>query len=147
LGWGREPFQTYLVQVVTGGGECSCSNNEEEEDTACRLTVTPPRRFVGWCRAWCMRTRDSFVSDPASLITHSVWRQWAEGTSVFWAESFGTSDPHSFLPLTMVTLLLPHSSWTAAIQSGCRDARRNQSHQRTQENVLWRRGGCGQCRG
>jgi hypothetical protein len=41
----------------------------------------------------------------------------------------------------------PHSSWTAAIQSGGRDARHNQSHQRTQGNVLWWRGGCGQRRG
>jgi hypothetical protein len=40
---------------------------------------------------------------------------------------------------TMVTLLLPYSSWTAAIQSGRRDARRNQSHQQTQGNVLWQR--------
>jgi len=41
----------------------------------------------------------------------------------------------------------PHSSWTAAIQSGRRDARRNQSHQRTQGNVLWQRGGRGRLRG
>ena len=36
---------------------------------------------------------------------------------------------------------------TAAIQSGRRGARRYQSHQRTQGNVLWRRGGRGQRRG
>jgi hypothetical protein len=41
----------------------------------------------------------------------------------------------------------PHSSWTAAIQSGRRGARRNQSHQRTQGNVLWQRGGHGRLRG
>jgi hypothetical protein len=40
-----------------------------------------------------------------------------EGTS---EESFGP-----FLLLMMVSLLLPHSSWTAAIQSSRRDARRN----------------------
>jgi hypothetical protein len=33
--------------------------------------------------------------------------------------------------------------WTAAIQSGHRSARRNLSHQRTQGNVLWQRGGRG----
>jgi hypothetical protein len=48
---------------------------------------------------------------------------------------------------TMVYRRLPHSSWTAAIQSGRRDARRNQSHQRTQWNVLWQRGGQGRRRG
>jgi hypothetical protein len=42
---------------------------------------------------------------------------------------------------------LPHSSWTTAIQSGSRDARRYQSHQRTQGNVLWQRGGRGRLRG
>ena len=42
---------------------------------------------------------------------------------------------------------LPHSSWTTAIQSGSRDARRYQSHQRTQVNVLWQRGGRGWLRG
>jgi hypothetical protein len=42
---------------------------------------------------------------------------------------------------------LPHSSWTAAIQSGSRDARRYQSHQRTQGHVLWQRGGRGQLQG
>jgi hypothetical protein len=37
--------------------------------------------------------------------------------------------------------------WTTAIQSGSRDARRYQSHQRTQGNVLWQRGGRGRLRG
>jgi hypothetical protein len=41
----------------------------------------------------------------------------------------------------------PHSSWTDAVQSCLRDARRNQSHQRTQWNVLWQRGGRGWRRG
>ena len=41
----------------------------------------------------------------------------------------------------------PHSSWTDAVQSCLRDARRNQSHQRTQWNVLWQRGGRGRRRG
>ena len=41
----------------------------------------------------------------------------------------------------------PHSSWTAAIHSGGRGARRYQSHQRTQGNVLWQRGGRGWLRG
>ena len=36
---------------------------------------------------------------------------------------------------------------TAAIQSGRRGARRYQSHQRTQVNVLWQRGGRGWLRG
>ena len=36
---------------------------------------------------------------------------------------------------------------TAAIQSGSRDARRNLSHQRTQGDVLWQRGGRGWLRG
>jgi hypothetical protein len=47
----------------------------------------------------------------------------------------------------MVTLLLPHSSLTAAIQSGRRGARRNQSHQWTLGNILWQRGGRGWLRG
>jgi hypothetical protein len=37
--------------------------------------------------------------------------------------------------------------WTTAIQSGSRDARRYQSHQWTQGNVLWQRGGRGRLRG
>jgi hypothetical protein len=45
---------------------------------------------------------------------------------------------------TMANVCPPNSSWTAAIQSGRRNARRNQSHQRTQGNVLWQHGGCGQ---
>jgi hypothetical protein len=73
-------------------------------------------------------------------------KEWAGGHFLFLVV-FWTSDPRPFLSLTMVTLLLPHSSWTAAIQSGRCDMWRNQSHQRTQGNVLWRRGGCGQCRG
>jgi hypothetical protein len=41
----------------------------------------------------------------------------------------------------------PHSSWAAAIHSGGRGARRYQSHQHTQGNVLWPRGGRGRLRG
>jgi hypothetical protein len=47
----------------------------------------------------------------------------------------------------MMHVLLPHSSWTAATSRAAAATRRNLSHQRTQENVLWQRGGRGRLQG
>jgi hypothetical protein len=80
----------------------------------------------------------------------SMSPQWTPGEDLFgvaFAAKIYSAISQDKTTATVVTVLLPHSSWTAAIQSSHRNARRNQSHQRTQGNVLWQRGGRGRLRG